>query len=48
MLYITKEMAKDFEEHCVWNPSPDNLINTIEAVSDALAMAGYSIEIKKV
>ncbi len=40
-------MVKDFEENITWNPSPTNLIQTLEDVSDALAQAGYVIEIKK-
>lgn len=48
MLYITKEMAKDFDENCLWNPSPDSLIGTLEQCQDALVMAGYTLEIKKV
>lgn len=46
-MWITKEMAKDFEEGLVWNPRPTNFIQTLEDVSDALSAMGYSIEIKK-
>ena len=46
-MWITKEMAKDFEDKCTWNPRISDLIGTLEDVSDALSQAGYVIEIKK-
>lgn len=46
-MWITREMARDFEENITWNPLLTSFMETLEAISDALALAGYGIEINK-
>lgn len=46
-MYISKEMAKDFEK-IIWVPWANGFISTLEYISDQLALIGYRIEIKKV
>lgn len=47
-MWITKQMEEDINSRIMWIPWAGNWRETLEYISDTLAGAGYSIEIKKV
>lgn len=46
-MWITKEMQEDIDNRITWNPWATNWVSTLENISDALSIIGYSIEIKR-
>ncbi len=46
-MWLTKEMIEDIDNKITWNPRPSNWLETLEEINDALAVAGYGMQITK-
>ena len=46
-MWITEEMEEDINENITWNPRATSWLLTLEDISDALAVIGYKVDVRK-